>query len=229
MTKTGAYAIVKPIQQQKSRTIFGGIMVENSVYFNKVFKGYSPDEVESFIKKLNSDYIKKQQENYSKIKLLNTESEQLRRELEEALFENKDIKNLLVEKERVILELTESLDRAKAELTSRPKQIIANGQEQSVNRQTQQQILTAEAKAEEIISEAKRKAEEIVAKEREKATRDIKKLTAETKRRSQVVLNNIETFEKKQSAINAGLEHAKKHLGESIKDLDALSNLNEKE
>lgn len=87
----------------------------NKIYFTKVFKGYSPEEVEAFIIKLNNDFQQKQQEFAAETKRLNNENEELKRRFEETQSENER----LTQEKNALEELIKQLTQEKQELLDR--------------------------------------------------------------------------------------------------------------
>lgn len=84
----------------------------NKIYFSKVFKGYSPEEVEAFIVKLNTDFQQKQQEFAAESKRLSNENEELKRRFEETLSANER----LVSENRELTAANEKLLQEKSAL-----------------------------------------------------------------------------------------------------------------
>ena len=91
----------------------------NKIYFSKVFKGYSPEEVEAFIIKLNTDFQQKQQEFAAETKRLNNEIEEQKLRFEETLSANER----LVIENRELVAANEQLAQANHALDELVKQL----------------------------------------------------------------------------------------------------------
>lgn len=91
----------------------------NKIYFSKVFKGYSPEEVEAFIIKLNTDFQQKQQEFAAETKRLNNEIEETKLRFEETLSANER----LVSENKELVAANEQLSQANQELDELVKKL----------------------------------------------------------------------------------------------------------
>lgn len=96
----------------------------NKIYFTKVFKGYSPEEVEAFIMKLNTDFQQKQQEFSAEAKRLNNEIEEIKQRFEVTLSANER----LVGENKELTEANERLLQEKQSLEEQVKQLTEEKQ-----------------------------------------------------------------------------------------------------
>lgn len=97
----------------------------NKIYFSKVFKGYSPEEVEAFIIKLNTDFQQKQQEFAAESKRLNNEIAEIKQRFEETLATNER----LVSENKELVSANEKLLEENQELENQVKQLTEEKQE----------------------------------------------------------------------------------------------------
>lgn len=209
----------------------------NKIYFNKVFKGYSPEEVEAFIIKLNNDLQQKQQEFTDNIKRLNSENAEMKNHYEETLSLNDKLieenRNLTIEKQT----LQNEINKLSAEKNEAPVRIVEapvalslpmNDDDESKLRYRQlceqmgEKLLVADTRAEEIINRAQSDAEQILAKARASADDEIIRLIAEANKRAGSIYKIIAEYEKKQLYISAGLDQIRKHVADSIGEVEAL-------
>lgn len=205
----------------------------NKVYFTKVFKGYSPEEVEAFIIKLNSDMQQKQQEFAAETKKLSGEIAELKKRFEDTIAENENLakanRALTEEKQSLLTELKE-LSEAKTpaapiQTEARPvARETGSGEDyKKLCEQMGERILVADMRAEEIIKEAKYQAEALLAKARADADGEIQRLVTEAKRRVDSAYRAVEELEKKQIFIAAGLEQARKHISDILAEAESLA------
>jgi cell division septum initiation protein DivIVA len=99
----------------------------NKIYFSKVFKGYSPEEVEAFIIKLNTDFQQKQQECAAEAKRLNNEIEEIKQRFEETLSTNERLvgenKELTAANEKLLQE-NQELENQVRQLTQEKQNLL---------------------------------------------------------------------------------------------------------
>ena len=211
----------------------------NKIYFNKVFKGYSPEEVEAFIIKLNSDIQQKQVEYSDTVKRLNSEKDEITRKYEESLSQLEkltfEISNLETDKHN----LQKEIDRLSAqpdkpeEKTPAPEVSSADAGETDGDKESQlkykqlceqmgEKLLIADVRSQEIIQKAKAEAQEILAKAKTEADNEIMRLVAEADKRAGSIYRMISEYEKKQVFISAGLDQVRKQIAESICAVEAL-------
>lgn len=212
----------------------------NKIYFNKVFKGYSPEEVEAFIIKLNNDLQQKQQEFTDVTKRLNSENAEMKKHYDETLSANERLleenRNLGIEKHNLqneIMKLSAEKAEAPVRIIEVPVAPIVPVQTTSEDEESKQRykhfceqmgekLLIADARAEEIIKKAQSEAYEIMTKAKSNADQDIKVLVADAFKRAGNIYKMIEEYEKKQQSIGEGLEQIRKHISDSIGEVQAL-------
>jgi len=205
----------------------------NKIYFTKVFKGYSPEEVEAFIIKLNNDLQQKQQEFSDVTKRLNSEIVEMKKHFDEALLENEKLKeenrNLSIEKQnlqndiKIIPEVKKEIPVKIAEYSV----VQSEGEESKLRykqlcEQMGERLLVADIRADEIIKKAQNEAEEIITHAQTDAGEVIKSLVAGANKRAESIYKIIDEYEKKQIYISAGLDQVRKHITDSIGEVEAL-------
>ncbi|HAN20754.1 MAG TPA: hypothetical protein DCP51_03635 [Clostridiales bacterium] len=204
----------------------------NKIYFSKVFKGYSPEEVEAFIIKLNNDLHQKQQEFSDTTKRLNSELSELKKHFDEVISQ----KEVLTEENRTLCiekqNLQNEIKRLSAEKTERP--VVQAVIETDINKMNYKQLceqlgekmLIADLRADEIIKNAKQEANVILFKAESNAGDEINRLVAEANKRIELVYNAIDEFGKKHIFINAGLDQVQKYISDAIREVEALISTN---
>lgn len=208
----------------------------NKIYFSKVFKGYKPEEVESFILKLNSDFQQKQRNFAAESKRLSSEIAQLKQSLEEKTAEN----NKLIAQNRELKNENQRLSTMENRQKEQPDNTISLSKEEEPSAgpeeakpedqneykkacaQIGERILIADKRAEEIVKEAKAEADRILAKAEESADEEIKRIIDKANGRIHAIYKTIAEFEKNQLCISAGLEQARKHITDTINEVEAL-------
>jgi len=199
--------------------------VDNKIYFTKVFKGYSPDEVESFIIKLNSEFQQKQQDFEAQTKRFNNEIAELKQRFEETIASNEKLsaenKQLKQDYAKIIEE-----KRSAAPTVSTPEKKNDAGDDgrdyKRLCEQMGEKLLVAEMRADEIIKQAQRKADDVLDHSSEKAAQEIQRVIEEAKKRAEGIYKSIESYEKKQVFISAGLDQARKHISDAISEVESL-------
>lgn len=206
----------------------------NKVYFTKVFKGYSPEEVEAFIIKLNSDIQQKQQDFAAETKRLNSDLNELRNRFEDTISANdrleKENEQLNSEKQELIDKIKCLSEEKKAPLSDKEtSEDKPSGEDSKFSyeykklcEQMGERLLVADMRADEIVQEAQRKANKILAKAADTADEEIQKLIDRANTRMRNIYKAIEEYEKKQVSISSGLEQARKYITDAIGEVEAL-------
>ncbi|PKM63074.1 MAG: hypothetical protein CVU97_01970 [Firmicutes bacterium HGW-Firmicutes-21] len=197
----------------------------NKIYFTKVFKGYSPDEVEAFIIKLNTELQQKQQDFATETRKLSGEIIEIKQRFEETIAINErlteEVQRLNAERQNFIEQQKPSVEK----ITAPVEPIIRteeNGDYKKLCERMGERLLVADVRAEEIVKTAQREAKDILAKATDEAGEEINRLVEEASKRAESVYKAIDEYEKKQVFINAGLEQARKHIYEAIAEVEAL-------
>lgn len=204
----------------------------NKIYFTKVFKGYSPEEVEDFIIKLNNDLQQKQMEFSDVTKRLNSELTELQKHFEETISKNEKLveenRNLNIEKQSLQNEI-EKNNTEKPEFSKVQPMEESNENKlhyKQLCEQLGEKMLIADMRADEIIKNAQQEASTIIAKAEVDAGEEISCLVAAANKRTEVIYKIIEEYEKKQVFINAGLDQARKHITDAIGEVETLISTN---
>ena len=164
--------------------------------FAKAGRGYDRGQVDAFLLELNRTHAEKE-----------TAWEDKKRELETALAEAKEA--LKASEERC--EEQEKTLRAALEAKERECETL----QASIG----QRMLSADARAEEILANAERQAAEVLAKARRRGETESAQIIAETRARCAVIGQAADAFTKRIGSVSADLRRTEKAINDSLEDL----------
>lgn len=164
--------------------------------FAKSVRGYDREQVDAFLLELNRTHAEKETAWEDKKRELETDLAEAREALkasEERCAEQENtLRDALEEKEREYEKLQASIG---------------------------QRLLSADARAEEIIAEAERQAAELLAKARRRGEIESAQIIAETRAKCAVIGQAADAFTKRIGSVSAELRRTEKDINDSLEDL----------
>ena len=164
--------------------------------FAKAGRGYDREQVDAFLLELNRTHAEKE-----------AAWEDQKRELETALAEAKEA-------------LKASEERSAEQEKSLRSALEAKEREcESLQASIGQRMLSADARAEEIIADAERKAKELQAKAHRRAEEETARIIAETRAKCAVIGQAADAFTKRIGSASADLRRTESAINDAMEDL----------
>ncbi len=165
-------------------------------YFKKVFKGYDPEQVDSFLVELSDRYTQK----------------------ERALSE--ELNAAGQEIERLKSRVAELQDEALIAAGEHEKELDEKGREyEQLCARVGESMLNADKIASDIVDRAEKDAEHEAYAIRERAEREAKKLIDETERRCAELIKAAEEFRKRQEEMARSVSDTERSFGDALNKL----------
>ncbi len=176
-------------------------------YFKKSFKGYNPEQVDSFIISLSDTYENNLKEHDAALRAAEAENARLREEIAEL---QKNIEDNAATHEAELVKNQEEYDRLYAEIGE--KMVVADTRAAEI-------IKNAEKEAALIVAEAKINSENEAKTIREQAEAEANRLIDNTRLQCAEISAKAEEFRLRQDEMNRSISETEKRFGDALNKL----------
>lgn len=176
-------------------------------YFKKSFKGYNPEQVDSFIISLSDTYENNLKEHDTALRTAEAENARLREEIAEL---QKFIEETAANHEAELAKKKEEYDRLYAEIGE--KMVIADTRAADI-------IKNAEKEAAFIMAEAKNSCENETRAIKEQAEAEAAKLIENTRLQCEEISAKAQEFRLRQDEMNRTISETEKRFGDALNKL----------
>lgn len=176
-------------------------------YFKKSFKGYNPEQVDSFIISLSDTYENNLKEHDAALRAAEAENARLREEIAEL---QKSIEDNAATHEAELVKNQEEYDRLYAEIGE--KMVVADTRAAEI-------IKNAEKEAALIVAEAKINSENEAKTIREQAEAEANRLIDNTRLQCAEISAKAEEFRLRQDEMNRSISETEKRFGDALNKL----------
>lgn len=176
-------------------------------YFKKSFKGYNPEQVDSFIISLSDTYENNLKEHDAALRAAEAENARLREEIAEL---QKSIEDTAESHQEELVKNQEEYDRLYAEIGE--KMVVADTRAAEI-------IKNAEKEAALIVAEAKINSENEAKTIREQAEAEANRLIDNTRLQCAEISAKAEEFRLRQDEMNRSISETEKRFGDALNKL----------
>ena len=176
-------------------------------YFKKSFRGYNPEQVDSFIISLSDTYENNIKEHDDLLRAAEAENARLREEIAEL---QKTIEDNAVSHKEEIAQKQEDYDRLFAEIGE--KMVVADNRAVEI-------IKNAEKEAAFILAEARNNSEAEAKAVRQQAEAEAARLIENTRLQCAEISAKAEEFRQKQDEMNKTISETEKRFGDALNKL----------